>query len=622
MSEEVKISVLEYPEEVRLRTGMYLLNPNHCIQEIIDNSIDEFFAGYCTKIDIVVNSETGKICIQDNGRGIPVAMSDIPKYKGISQLELALTTLHGGGKFGDNRSNSYTSVTSGLNGVGASCVNAVSSYFKAEVYRDKNYYSIEFKEGRKTVDFNSQPLKENKKRSGTCISFILDPKIWKEEKINYIQLRKKVKELAYLNPGLTLTYTQENTGIADTHFYPEGLKTYINDLIKDKALFQPIILNNKKEDTEIQIAFTYLESYKEDFYTYVNSVETPRAGDHLTGFKTGIHKAISQYVAENKLKIKDITQDDILEGIVAIISVKVKNPNFEGQGKTIIKMPSLRSKVSQIVFESYYEYLSKNSKTTKIILEKISQASKARIAAKRARQAVREQKNKLSSTSLPGKLTACLSKNPEETEIFLVEGDSAAGSAIQGRDPNLQAILPVFGKILNAKKNTSFSIFSSSKILDVVKALGCGYGKNFNIEKLKYHKIIIMADADADGGHIACLWITFFYEFFKEIIEHGYLYIAVSPLFSLEDSKGNIKKYIYNQSNLDNINTSGYEVVRYKGLGELSPIQLWETTMNPEKRKIIKITMKNVEESNKYLEICMGKEVEPRCEYIYANADF
>lgn len=568
MVDEVKISTLEFPENVRLRKEMYLMNPNHCVEEIIDNSVDEYLAGYCKNISITCNPDTDMIIVSDDGRGIPVGPSTDPKFKGKSQLLQAMGSLHSGGKFANNREGSYKSITGGLNGVGASCVNAVSEYFKAQVFKEGYEYSIIFSKGILTEDFKKHEI-DNKKKHGTTISFILDKTIWKDDVIDYTKLKNRVQQIAYLNPTLTLTYKYGDSETI-TYHYPEGLHTYLEVLApSDKRLCNDIILHKKENGIEVDLGFTYTKSYQSEYFTFVNNVETSRAGDHLAGFKTGIHKAIVQYYKDNKLKEpNNMTQDDCLEGIVAIIAVKVKDPKFEGQGKTAIRMPELRSLVSQVTCNAYYEYLSKNPKITKIILEKISQAMNARIAARKARQAVRDQKSIMKSISLPGKLKSCSSRDPRKSEIFLVEGDSAAGSATQARDAKIQAILSVFGKVKNVQKDKDDKVaLNSVKLLDIIKALGTDVGKNFNIDKLRYHKIIVMADSDADGGHIACLLITFFYRYLRPIIDNGYLYIAQSPLFSIRDKKGRLIRYVFTQAEMNKTKIpEGCNVFRYKGL--------------------------------------------------------
>ena len=496
MSEEVRISTLEYPDNVRLRKEMYLMNPNHCVEEIIDNSVDEHLAGYCKNISINVSPESGLIQVSDDGRGIPVEPSTDPAFKGQSQLFQAMASLHSGGKF-QSKDGAYKSITGGLNGVGASCVNAVSSYFKAQVFKEGYEYSLVFEKGRLKENFQKTEIKD-KKKHGTTISFILDTEIWKNDTVDYKKLKDRIQQIAFLNPSLSLTYTYDKEEPISYH-YPEGLQTYLDMLVsKEKRICDSIILHKKENDIEADLGFTFSPSYQQEYYTFVNNVETSRAGDHLAGFKFGIHKAISQYLKDNKMKTPtNMTQDDCLEGIVAIIAVKVKDPKFEGQGKTAIRMPELRTVVSQLTCDAYYEYLSKNPKIAKTILDKITQAMNARVAARKARQAVRDQKSIMKSISLPGKLKSCSSRDPEKTEIFLVEGDSAAGSALQARNANVQAILSVFGKVKNVQKGKDdTTALNSVKLLDIIKALGTDVGKNFNLDKLRYHKIILMADAD------------------------------------------------------------------------------------------------------------------------------
>lgn len=511
--------------------------------------------------------------------------------------------------------------------VGASCVNAVSNYFRADVFKDGFVYSVTYSKGIIKKDFSKEEFvdKRIKNKHGTKITFRLDPEVWKNETVDYDKLQKRVQQIAYLNPSLTLTYLYGNNEPI-TYHYPEGLHTYLNALVsEDKRICNNIVLHKKENDIEVDLGFTYSQTYQTDYYTFVNNVETSRAGDHLAGFKTGIHKAIVQYYKDNKLKEPNgLTQDDCLEGITAIVAVKVKDPKFEGQGKTAIRMPELRSLVSSVTCEAYYEYLSKNPKITKIILDKISQAMNARIAARKARQAVRDQKSIMKSISLPGKLKSCSSRNPEKSEIFLVEGDSAAGSALQARDASTQAILSVFGKVKNVQKDKDDKIaLNSIKLLDIIKALGTDVGKNFSIDKLRYHKIIVMADADSDGGHIACLLITFFYRYLKPIIDNGYLYIAQSPLFSIRDKKGNVIKYIYTQSEMNKTEVpDSCNVFRYKGLGEMDPEELWTTTMDPENRHLIQITTEEAKKNEACIEVCMGADVAPRRNFIMDYAEF
>lgn len=619
--DDIEISFLDFPENVRRRTGMYLNGPNHCVQEIVDNAVDEFLAGYCTQIDVSYSTEKKQIIVKDNGRGIPVAPSKDPKHKGVSMLQSAICSLHAGGKYGNARENSYTTITSGLNGVGSSAVNAVSTIFQVDVYRDGYHYQIICEKGIVTTPVTKLET-VSKNRTGTTVTFVLDPEIWREEEIQLNELKQRLQELAYLNPGLIVTYTEDNTETI-SYQYPEGIQTYIQNLTANTThICEPILLqNHKNPDMGMDIAFLYTSGYTQNLRSYVNTVPTERAGDHVAGFKLGIVRTINTYISQNNIKgMSDITQDDMLEGITAIIAVQVKEPRFEGQAKTAIRMPELKTAVAERVQDVLFEFLSKNQKTASTILDKISNAAKARLAAKRARQAARDQTKKLSTITLPGKLKACSSKDPEKCELFLVEGDSAAGTSSQARDSKTQAILPVFGKILNAEKR-GVEALNSSKILEAIKALGCGIGDSFNIDKLRYHKIIIMADADSDGGHIATLWITFFYRYFPEIIRRGYLYIAISPLYALKDKKGNVKQYIYTQSEMDETDATGYDVQRYKGLGELNADQLWETTLDPARRKLIQVTAQDAEANENCLRVCMSKDVNSRREFLmtYAN---
>ena len=620
-NKDVTISVLEYPESVRLRVGMYLMNSNHAVQEIIDNALDEFTAGDGSEIYINYDSREKRITVRDRGRGIPVAPSEHPKHKGVPSAELALCGVHAGGKFGDARENSYKTVTTGLNGLGAAATNATSSEFDVTIKRDKTVYRMRCQKG-----IIKQHLTKvgttTAKDTGTEISFILDPEIWDDE-LDLKKLAQRVKQIAYLNPGLTVRLIIDNE--EKVYSFPDGLKQYISDLLKNTTpLTDTIILSSQKDDCHVDLAFAYADNYRSELFSFVNNVATERAGDHLTGFKSGLHKSVSTYVDKNDVKkMKDITQDDVLEGITAIVSVKVKDPRFEGQGKTAIRMPRLRAIVSDIVSQAFFEYLSKNPAVAKKICEKISAAAHARVAAKKARDNARTAKEHLSNIVLPGKLTSCTSRKSEECEIFIVEGDSAGGTVEQGRDPKTQAVLPVFGKILNAEKTRPDAVLSSVKILELIKALGCGYGESFDINKLRYHKIIIMADADSDGGHISSLWITFFARFFPELIKHEHLYIAVSPLYSLNNKRTGIaEKYVYTQDEMDNTDATGYGVTHYKGLGELSSDQLWETTLNPETRHLIKVVDTDEEENSAAIQVCMAKDVAPRKEFILTAVNF
>lgn len=505
---DTKITVLRYPEAVRIRKEMYLIDPNHCIYEIIDNSVDEHSAGRCSKISVTVKENDTPfqtVIISDDGAGIPVAPSSDPDHKGESQMIVAMTTLHAGGKF-SSQEGSYTTVTSGLHGVGASCVNAVSESFTVTSNNGLLYGKAEFNKGiLKNSDFHS--LKSDK-NNGTTVEFILDSELWKNESYNFEIIKRRLEQLSYLNPGLTITYEyydKDNNQVEDFEYIArEGLSDYFKAINKSKSLLDssPISVNKLVEDKglgniQISAIFNYSTGYSSEIHGFVNNVST-QSGDHYTGFNAGISKAIVDFLKTNdkyKNLLKNLTNEDCREGLLAIISVKVMEPKFEGQGKNSIKMPEIRSYMNQIIADEFHLYLEQHPNFVKLLLDKLDKAIKARIASKRAREAIRNAKGALDA-SLPGKLKACSSKKPEESELFLVEGDSAAGSASQGRDARIQAILPVFGKILNTEKTREDEVLKNSKLLDVIKALKCGIGKTFDISKLRYHKVIIMADAD------------------------------------------------------------------------------------------------------------------------------
>ena len=505
---ETKITVLRYPEAVRIRKEMYLIDPNHCIYEIIDNSVDEHSAGRCSKISMTVkenDSPFQTVIIKDNGAGIPVSSSSDPEHKGESQMIVAMTTLHAGGKF-SAQEGSYTTVTSGLHGVGASCVNAVSESFTVTSHNGLLYGKADFEKGiLKNSDFHQ--LKSDKD-NGTTVEFILDSELWKNESYNFEIIKRRLEQLSYLNPGLTITYEYYDKDNNQVEYFEyiakEGLSDYFKMMNKSKSLLDssPIAINKLIEDKnlgniQISAIFNYSVGYSSEVYGFVNNVST-QSGDHYTGFNTGISKAIMDFLKTNdkhKNLLKNLTNEDCREGLLAIISVKVMEPKFEGQGKNSIKMPEIRSYMNQIIADEFHLYLEQHPNFVKLLLDKLDKAVKARIAAKRAREAIRNAKGALDA-SLPGKLKACSSKKPQESELFLVEGDSAAGSASQGRDSRTQAILPVFGKILNTEKTREDEVLKNTKLLDVIKALKCGIGKTFDISKLRYHKVIIMADAD------------------------------------------------------------------------------------------------------------------------------
>lgn len=631
VDEQAQISVLRFPECVRLRKEMYLTDPNHCVYEIVDNSIDEHAAGRCNAIAIAIVGD--EVIVEDDGNGIPVTKSEDPEYAHLSQAEVAYTVLHAGGKFG--KAGGYKTNTGGLHGVGASCVNAVSDKVNLIINTGGKQYQVDFAKGVITNGLHKVgPAKEG--QTGTEVHFVLDKEIWGEEQFDFKKIEKRIQQLAYLNPGLTLLLyfdsvdeEEQEIKLEKTFCYPEGIKDYISKLVKgkttiaDTAYFVKKITDEKVGDIEVSVAYTYTDGYSQDIKCFVNNIATEAGGDHLAGFKQGSYKAAEQYALESGA-IKDakaIESDDTREGMTAIISIKVKEPKFEGQGKSKIKMPEVRNAVKQATEEFMFDYLSKDANRAKRIMDKVLIAAKARLSAKRAREAARGQKEGMEG-GLAAKLADCSEKDPALCEIYLVEGDSAAGSCKSARNRKTQAILPVFGKILNAEKSRYDQIITSVKLLDMLKALKCGIGDEFNIDKLRYHKIILFSDADVDGAHIQCLNLVFFYRYLRPIIEAGHLYIACPPLYKVAKKVGKKEEvvYLFSKEELEAYNTEGCTIQRYKGLGEMNPDQLWDTTMNPETRKLIQIEISDYEQAEEYLSLCMGKDVESRKAFIIENS--
>ncbi|MGC9150250.1 MAG: DNA topoisomerase (ATP-hydrolyzing) subunit B [Microbacter sp.] len=630
------IQVLEGLEAVRKRPSMYIGDTgikglHHLVYEVVDNSIDEAMAGFCNRIDIVIH-EDNAISVKDNGRGIPV---DLHEKEGRSALEVVLTILHAGGKFDKG---SYK-VSGGLHGVGVSCVNALSDFLHVEVYRDGKTYEQNYEKGHPLF-----PVKETgtSTSTGTLIKFHPDQEIFSDITYHYDILAGRMRELAYLNAGITITLTDlrsknsEGLPKSETFFSDKGLEEFVHfvDTGREQLIENIIHISTDKFGTPVEIAMTYNTSYIENVYSYVNNIHTIEGGTHVAGFRRGLTRTLKKYADENKIleKVKvDISGDDFREGLTAVISVKVAEPQFEGQTKTKLGNNEVMGIVDQAVGEALGNYLEENPKQAKTIIEKVVLAATARNAARKAREMV-QRKSPLSGGGLPGKLADCSEKDPQQCEIFLVEGDSAGGSAKQGRNRLFQAILPLRGKILNVEKAMYHKVLESEEIRNIYTALGVTIGTEddnmqLNISKLRYHKIIIMTDADVDGSHIDTLIMTFFFRHMKELIENGHLYIATPPLYLCK--KGKIEEYCWNENQrlafiekYAEGNENAVHIQRYKGLGEMNPEQLWETTMNPEKRTLRQVTIENAVEADRIFSMLMGDDVGPRREFIEQNATY
>ena len=625
-----QIQVLEGLEAVRKRPGMYIGSTSvrglhHMVYEIVDNGVDEALAGYCTEINLVI--EPGNIIsVQDNGRGIPVEIH--PKTH-ISTAETVYTVLHAGGKFGGD---SGYKVSGGLHGVGASVVNALSEWVEVTIERDGGIYTMSFERG-KTVKKLEKIGESNK--TGTKVRFLADNTIFESLNYEYEVLEKRMREIAFLTKGLKITIEdkrEENPQKAE-FCYEGGLKSFVEYLNKNKEKIHPTpIYIEKSGEVPVEIAIQYTTSYSENIYTFVNNINTIEGGTHLEGFKRALTKVFNDYArSHNILKEKDnnLQGEDIREGITAVVSVKVKEPQFEGQTKTKLGNSEVTGVVQSMVNEALATFLEENPSVAKAILEKCISASRAREAARKARELVRKKSN-LETSTLPGKLADCSSKNPEECEVYIVEGDSAGGSAKQGRDRKFQAILPLWGKMLNVEKARADKIYGNDKLNPVIVAVGAGIGAEFDITKIRYGKVIIMADADVDGAHIRTLLLTFFFRYMRPLIENGNVYLAQPPLYKLS-KKGMEDIYCYTDEDLEKkykeleekgITREQLGLQRYKGLGEMNPEQLWETTMNPETRILVKVTMDDAIKADEIFTLLMGDEVEPRREFIQANAKY
>ena len=625
-----QIQVLEGLEAVRKRPGMYIGSTSvrglhHCVYEIVDNGVDEALAGYCTEINVVI--EKGNvISVTDNGRGIPVEIH--PKTH-ISTAETVYTVLHAGGKFGGD---SGYKVSGGLHGVGASVVNALSTWTEVTIKRDGGLYQMYFEKGKTVKKLEKIGDAEG---TGTKVRFLADDTIFESLDYDYETLEKRMREMAFLTKGLKITLEdqrEENPRKAE-FCYEGGLVSFVEFLNKNKEkLHKTPIYIEKAGEIPVEIAIQYTTSYSENIYTFVNNINTVEGGTHLEGFKRALTKVFNDYSrSHNILKEKDnnLQGEDIREGITAVVSVKVKEPQFEGQTKTKLGNSEVTGVVQSMVNEALATFLEENPNVAKAILEKCISASRAREAARKARELVRK-KNALETSTLPGKLADCSSKIADECEVYIVEGDSAGGSAKQGRDRKFQAILPLWGKMLNVEKARADKIYGNDKLNPVILAIGAGIGADFDITKIRYGKVIIMADADVDGAHIRTLLLTFFFRYMRPLIENGNVFLAQPPLYKIS-KKGMEDIYCYTDEQLDEaykeleekgITRDQLGLQRYKGLGEMNPEQLWDTTMNPETRVLVKVTMEDAIKADEIFTLLMGDEVEPRREFIQANAKY
>ena len=624
--DESNIQVLEGLEAVRKRPGMYIGSTSsrglhHLVYEIVDNSIDEALAGYCTQITVTIN-EDNSITVEDDGRGIPVGIH--PKL-GIPAVEVVFTVLHAGGKFGGG---GYK-VSGGLHGVGASVVNALSEMLEVEVFDGEHSYYQKYQRGQKLCEMK---ITGDTEKRGTKVHFKPDYEIFEELVYDYSILLNRLREQAFLNGGvkIVLRDIRESESKENVLYYEGGIKNYVTYINKNKTVLHDVIyVSGKREKGEGEVALQWNDSYAENIVSFANNISTTEGGTHETGFKTALTKVLNDYAKKYKF-LKDeekLSGEDVREGLTAVISVKLEEPQFEGQTKTKLGNSEMRNLVENMVNEKLADFFEENPQVGKIIIEKALMASRAREAARKAREATRR-KSPLESNSMPGKLSDCHEKDPSKTEIYIVEGDSAGGSAKGGRDSNYQAILPLWGKMLNVEKSRADKVYSNEKLLPVIIALGAGIGDEFDISKLRYDKIIIMADADVDGAHIQTLLLTFFFRFMRELVETGHVYLAKPPLYKL--TRGKKSKVAYSDEERDRISeefkngdpNAKVDISRYKGLGEMDPKELWETTMNPENRILIRVTLEDAIAADETFTILMGDEVEPRKKFIEENAQY
>lgn len=616
-----RIQVLEGLEAVRKRPSMYIGSTDsrglhHLVYEVVDNSIDEALAGFCTRIDVTINPD-GSVTVLDNGRGIPIDPHPVHKK---SALEVVMTVLHAGGKFDKN---TYK-VSGGLHGVGVSVVNALSEWVEVEVNREGKKYLQRYIRGKPEADVQEIGTSDTR---GTKTTFKPDTKIFETTNFDYDILSNRLRELAFLNRGLTISIKdlRNPEGQAEVFAYQGGIVEFVEYLNKKKQPLheKPIYFERQRDDMVVEISMQYTTSYTENVYSFANNINTPEGGTHIIGFKTALTRVANDYIKANKLTKEEakLTGDDVREGLTAIISVKLMEPQFEGQTKTRLGNSDVKGIVDSLVTDGLAEFFEENPKVANIILEKALLAQRAREAAKKARELTRR-KNALEVSTLPGKLADCSEKDPSACEIYIVEGDSAGGSAKQGRSRAFQAILPLRGKILNVEKSRLAKILKNNEIISLITAIGTGVSEDFELDNARYHKVIVMTDADVDGAHIRTLLLTLFFRYMRPLIDAGYVYIAQPPLYRIK--KGKAEYYIYSDRELtekkQELGEKGLTIQRYKGLGEMNPEQLWETTMNPESRTLLQVTLDDAIRADEIFRVLMGDEVEPRRNFIETHA--
>ena len=614
-----QIKVLKDLEAVRRRPGMYIGSTgprglHHLVNEVVDNSIDEVLAGYCKNIRVIIHPDN-RITVIDDGRGIPV--DEHPIYK-KSALELVMTTLHAGGKFDDK----IYRVAGGLHGVGVSVVNALSSFLEAKVYRNGKIWRQTYSRGKPTspVEVVGEVEKE---KTGTEITFAPDPEIFESTEFDYERICRRLRELAFLNKGVSIEIEDKRTGKKDRFKYEGGIIEFVKYLNQTREVFfpEPIYIEGEKDRIYVEVAIQYNQSFIQDIFAFVNDINTEEGGTHLSGFKAALTRAINDYARKIENKELNISGEDTREGLTAIINIKMPNPQFEGQTKTRLGNSEARGIVDSIVYEGLSQHFEENPSIAKLILQKCISASRARIAAQRARELTRKRES-LGGGALPGKLAACSENNPEKNELYIVEGESAGGSAKQGRDRRFQAILPIKGKIINVEKSHPVKVLNNEEVKSIIAAIGTGIKEEFDISKLRYNKIILMSDADVDGAHIRTLLLTFFYRYMQELIRRGHIYIAQPPLYKVTNK--NKEYFLYSDEEFNKLREElkgeKIEVQRYKGLGEMNPDQLWQATMNPETRTLYKVSIEDAVEADELFSMLMGEEVEPRRKFIEEHA--